>query len=267
MNIIVVDDEPIVLEGEVSLISWCRPDAKVWGFSSPREALAKLPACAADVAFLDLSLPEMDGVQLAKELKQRCPHLNIIFATAYSDRYDQALRLRASGYLLKPLRLEQVREELDNLRFPVRRYEQGLFIRAFGNFEVFYDGKPVLFRYLKTKELFAYLIDRKGALVSRDELITMLWGGETDRTSYYKQIQNDLQKVLKEARAEPALVKQRGGLGIIMKEVCCDYFDLLQGLPAGLNAFAGEYMRQYDWAEPTWVNLMNARGALTYDPD
>ena len=260
MNIIVVDDEEIILAGETAMIRQCAPGAQVHGFSSPTKALAYLRDNPADVAFLDLEMPELHGLELARQMKAIAPRLNIIFATAYPDYSESAMHLRASGYLLKPIRIEQIREELENLRYPVSARNSGLFVRAFGNFEVFYNGSPVMFRYSKTKELLAYLIDRRGALVSRDELITVLWGGETERANYYKQVQKDLNDVLEQLGKKDVLVKQRGALGILTDKINCDYYEWLKGEPRGLNAFMGEYMRQYDWGEATLVNITNWGG-------
>lgn len=255
MNIMVVDDEKIILEGETQLIRRCAPDAAVAAFSTADAAFDYLENNTVNVVFLDLEMPDCHGVELAKRMKAIRPQVNIIFATAYRDYFETAMELHVSGYLLKPLKAERVIEELNNLRYPVRRYQSGLFVRTFGNFEVFCDGRPLLFRYQKTKELFAYLIDRRGALVTRDELITVLWGGETERSSYYKQVQKDLNDVLASIGREDVLIKQRGALGVLVDQIDCDFFDWMKGLPEGLNAYFGEYMRQYAWAEPTHVRI------------
>lgn len=117
MTIFVVDDEKVILDGEAALIRQCAPQAKVLAFSSSASALAHLKEEKADVAFLDLEMPEYHGIELAKHMKRLCPHLNIIFATAYQDFFEEAMNLRASGYLLKPLKAKRVKEELDNLRY------------------------------------------------------------------------------------------------------------------------------------------------------
>ena len=255
MTIIVVDDEKIILDGERKVIEACVGDARVLGFSSAEAALQFASENDVDVAFLDIEMADLNGIELAKRLKQHCRNLNIIFATAYNDYYRDAMALHASGYLLKPIRKEQVLAELEDLRYPKRESREGMFVRAFGSFEVFFNEKPLLFRYQKAKELFAYLVDRRGTVVSRDELVTILWGGEETHTNYYKQVQKDLRDTLASVGMENILIKQRGVLGLLMKGYRCDYYDYLQGLPRGLNAYRGEYMRQYDWAEPTWVNL------------
>ena len=260
MIIFVIDDEKVILEGEAALIRQCAPQAKVLAFLSPADALSHLKVEAADVVFLDLEMPGYHGIDLAKHMKYLCPHLNIIFATAYQNYYEEAMSLRASGYLLKPLKAEHVIEELENLRYAQESLHTGLYVRAFGSFEVFYDGRPLIFKYQKTKELFAYLIDRRGAVISRDELITVLWGGETRRDSYYKQVQKDLNDTLKSVGMESILIKQRNSLGLVADQIRCDYYNWIHGKPEGINAYMGEYMRQYDWAEQTHVNIDRKEG-------
>lgn len=259
MRIIIVDDENLILEGETNLIRRCVPKADVQAFNDPEAALEAVRSSPADVAFLDLEMPSCHGTVLARQLKALYPQINIIFATAYRDFYEKALELRVSGYLLKPLQEEQVMEELRNLRYPIAS-KGGLFVRAFGSFEVFFDGKPVSFRYQKTKELFAYLIDRRGALITQDEIVTVLWGGDEKHSSYFKQLQKDLSDTLGALGCGELLIKQRGALALWGDQIRCDYYDWIHGLPGGLNAYRGEYMRQYDWGEATRVNLEGGAG-------
>ena len=118
----------------------------------------------------------MTGISLVKRLKFINPKMNIIFTTGYSDYAGDAFGIRASGYVLKPATAEKIREEIENLRYPVEcPTAQGLRIQTFGNFEVFADGRPPQFKYAKAKELLAYLVDRRGALCSNKEIIGILW--------------------------------------------------------------------------------------------
>ena len=255
MQVIVVDDEPIILRGETALVQKVLPQADVNSFSSPKEAMQFARSNRVDIALLDIRMNGGSGVELGRSLKWLQPEVNIIFCTAFDDYYADALQMHASGYLLKPLQEDRLLEELQDLRHPIAAVEDRLFARAFGDFEVFYNDKPLLFRYQKTKELFAYLIDRRGAMVTSEALITVLWGGETDRSNFFKQVRKDLNDTLAEIGYEDILLRRRGSLGLLTDRIDCDYYDWLKGLPSGLNAYHGEYMRQYDWAESTWVNL------------
>lgn len=73
-----------------------------------------------DVAFLDIEMPGMSGIELAKKLKDIKPYLNIIFVTAYTDYALEVHSLYVSGYLLKPIKKEDVVTALDNLRNPIK---------------------------------------------------------------------------------------------------------------------------------------------------
>lgn len=254
VNIIVVDDEKIIRDGAASVIKKCEPDANIVVCENAGEALKEFKKTSFDVAFLDIEMSEMNGIELAKKIKKISPLTNIIFSTAHPQYTSEAMSMHASGYVQKPLTEKKVRLELDNLRHPIER-KDGLKIQAFGNFEVFYNGDPLRFKYSKTKEMLAYLVDRNGAVVESAEIRAVLWEDDEDRTSYMKQLRKDLTDTLRSVNSEDILVIIRGGLGLVTNKVKCDFFDYLEGTPKGINSYHGEYMQQYSWAEVTHGNL------------
>lgn len=255
MTIIAVDDEKLALEALRDAIKEAEPTAQVFQFRSGVTALDFARKSECGIAFLDIQMNGMSGISLAKCLKINNPKVNIIFTTGYSDYTGDAIRLRASGYVMKPVTAEKIREEIDNLRYPVECSETSLMqIRAFGNFEVFAGGKPIQFKYTKAKELLAYLVDRRGALCSNEEIICTLWENTEnpkEKMSYFKSVRRDLLKSLKAHGYDEIIIQQRGLIGIDAKKVKCDYFDWANGSADGINAYHGEYMRQYSWAEIT----------------
>ena len=151
MKIIAVDDEKIALKGLLLSIEKAAPNAEVFGFRYASDAIDYMKTEHCDVAFLDIEMKGINGVELARALKEINPDINIIFATGFGSYRDVAFDIHASGYLIKPITVEGVKRELENLRRPVappRRIK----IKTFGNFEALYNGSPIVFKYQKSKE-------------------------------------------------------------------------------------------------------------------
>lgn len=249
MTIIAVDDEELALEGMLRSIREAAPDAEVNGFLYTEDALEFASRNHCDIAFLDVEMPEVNGIALAEQLKQFNPAVNIIFATGYAHYRDAAFDLHASGYLTKPVTADKIRRELDDLRYPVQNQKR-LSARCFGNFEVYLDGMPMKFKYERTKELLAYLIDRRGALCTNGELIAVLFEDDENHDAYLRSLRKDLLDTLSAGDCGQVVVQQRGKLGILPDEIQCDYYDWCDGRYTQ-NPYHGEYMNQYSWGEYT----------------
>ena len=248
MKIIALDDEELALDGLMDAIRACAPNAELHGFSYAEDVLVFLRDHSCDVAFLDVEMAGINGVELAEQLKLRNPDVNLIFATGFSSYQGNAFDLHASGYLMKPITAEKVKRELDNLRRPVPE-EKRIQVQCFGNFEVYLDGIPLEFKYHKTKELLAYLVDREGALCTNGEIITNLFGDD-NHEAYLRSLRKDLLDTLEAAGCADVIAQQRGRLGIVPQAIRCDYYDWCDGKRMG-NAYLGEYMAQDGWSEYT----------------
>ena len=256
MIIYAIDDEKNALEYIIRKIKSAEPDAEVYGFESAQEAIKSANNLKFDVAFMDIQMPEIDGITLAKKLKKINPKSNLVFVTGYSEYTMDAFSVDASGYLLKPATKEQVRHALDNLRYPIAvPGGPEVCAQCFGDFELFVNQKPVHFKYARSKEVIAYLVDRKGALCSNAEVIVNLWDDDDDHSAYYRSLMKDIQDTFKELGIEDVFNRERAGASIITDKIRCDYYDYLKGKPEGINAYKGEYMMQYSWAENTGAML------------
>lgn len=255
MNIIAVDDEKLALEGVITAINKAKPDAKVQGFRHGIDAINHIENNSCDVAFLDIEMREINGIELAKKLKVINPAINIIFVTGYSEYTTEAFGLHASGYVMKPVTADKIQHEIDDLRYPVQNVlNNRVRFQTFGNFEVFIDDQPVKFQYSKSKELLAYLVDRNGALCTNNEISNILWENEDssiNHSSYLKNIRKDLISTFEKYNCDNIFIRQRGLLGIDTSLVDCDYYDWVNGKIEGINAYRGEYMVQYSWSEFT----------------
>lgn len=258
MRMMVVDDEDLAREALISSIKKAEPEAEIYDFSDPDEALDYLKTNPCGVAFLDIEMPETDGVELAKKMKLLCPQINIIFSTGYGDYREAAFELHASGYLMKPVMPEDVRRELDDLRHPIQVVSQKrIRIQAFGNFEVFLDGVPMQFKYERTREMLAYLVDRNGAFCTIGELEGILFEDEPGHEMYLKKLRRSLLDAFEKAGCGDVIIRQKGRLAVEPSKIDCDYYDWRRGKSYAVNLYQGEYMRQYSWAEFTNGALRN----------
>ena len=254
MRIIAVDDEKLALESLSRAIKAIVTEDEVVSFRYAEDALEYARENACDIAFLDIEIVGMSGVELAAELKKYNSEINIVFCTGYGNYRDAAFELHASGYLMKPITSEKVKHELENLRRPIYEKKR-LKVQTFGNFEVYVDGKPLAFKYRRTKELFAYLVDRVGAMCTVGEITGIIFEDEGGREDYFQKLRRDLLSTLEEVGCASAIVHKRGMLGVVVSELQCDYYDCLSGKKDFSSCYFGEYMSQYSFAEYTNAQL------------
>lgn len=114
------------------------------------------------------------------------------------------------------------------------------------------DGQLVRFGRAKSKELLAYLVDRRGLSVTTGEAYAALFEDAQDTLSgksYFRTILHEMVNSLKRADAEEILLKERNSYAVIPEKFDCDYYRFLQGDPVAVNGFQNDYMLSYSWAE------------------
>ena len=254
MRILCVDDEEMMLQMLEMSVREARPEADVTGYEDADDLIEDAEKNGCDIAFLDIHMRGMNGVEVAKRLKQINPKMNIIFVTGFSEYTGEAMKLHASGYIMKPVTKEKVEEELADLRFPiVPKKDAVLRVQCFGNFDVFTpDGEHVHFERSRSKEILAYLVHRHGSSCTTKEIAAVLF----EDAPYDKKQQNHIQilihamiKNLKEIGAEKAVVRGFNALSVNVDAIDCDYYRFAELDVGAVNAYQNEYMSQYYWAE------------------
>lgn len=117
-NVIMVDDRKVVLNGGLSVLKQALPNAIITGFTNADEAIEFAKKNTISLAFLDIELRNMSGLDLCNSLLAIDSHINIIFLTAYSEYSLDAWKTGASGFMLKPITVEGIKEQIKNLRYP-----------------------------------------------------------------------------------------------------------------------------------------------------
>ncbi|MBO7162311.1 MAG: response regulator [Clostridia bacterium] len=119
MTIVCVDDHSVMLKGTKRSVEQILPDASIVAFTNAGEALAFVKENGCDVLICEIELCGTDGLTLAKKVKKLNPKVNIIFLTVCDEREHakEVLKIRPSGYLVKPANKEQLALELSGLRY------------------------------------------------------------------------------------------------------------------------------------------------------
>ena len=237
MLVFVIEEEVSILGDMEKAILGVRgdKDTEIAKFSRCKEALdaiekGRIP----DVVFTDTEMPDMSGLDFALRLKGVAPDTRIIFVSG-----DELYELKSLPEFRKADRKK-------------------LEIRGFGQFDIFWQGKPLIFARKQSKELLAYLVDREGAACTSGEIATALWKEGEDTASEKNRIRvlvNDLRTTLRKIGMEDVIIRDHRELAIRRELVDCDYYSMLEGDRNALKAYRGKYMEDYSWAELTNANL------------
>ena len=269
LKVIIVDDEQPSIHKLEKLLEGSGI-AKVTGsFTNPLDAIEYIERNKVDAVFLDIQMPDMDGIELAGHISDLQESVSIVFVTAYNQYAVEAFRLNAIDYLLKPVTIERLLETLvritDQRTLPV--YVQDIEIRCFGKFCIRSGTDIIKFRTEKSEELLAYLIDSGGGFISRSKIIDSLWedfdGDKAivnfNTTLYY------VKKALISYGIPITILYDRGSYRLDAEAVDCDYLRFLTLVKSTMTIgksnilqceeaaalYQGEYLSgwNYAWAE------------------
>lgn len=253
MLFLAVDDEPYGLKDLEEALECASPGCEIAGFLNAAKGLEFASSHEVDVAFLDIELGDTDGLTLAKQLKDIQPGIRIIFVTAYKKYALDAFAVHATGYLLKPVQEDDIRRELTFIYGGAPAFsEKQVYVQTFGGFEIVVGGHALVFKRAKAKELFALLVDRRGASVTTREACAVLWEDgwySRERKNYFHTVLADLRATLKEAGIEAVLVKTHNSIAVETSLLECDSYQFLKGDPVAVNSYRRDYMPSYSWAE------------------
>lgn len=122
MKLLIVDDEPLARERLAAMLAEM-PGCEVVGeAANGREAIERALSLSVDALLLDISMPVMDGLEVARHLARLESPPAVVFCTAYDEHALAAFEAAAVDYLVKPVRRERLAEAIERVRR--RRPEQ-----------------------------------------------------------------------------------------------------------------------------------------------
>ena len=194
IRIVLVDDHPVVLAGIRALLQGA-PEIELVGEANTGEAgLEAICGCSPDIAVIDLSLPDISGMELARRVSKCCPEVKIIVLTVHEDRayVHPVLEAGARGYLLK-------RSAADELLRAIRAVKQG---------EIYLDPALAEKASITTADL-ALAGDSDGGELSRreEDVLKLVAQGFSN-----KQIAGQLEVSVKSVETYKARASEKKGL-------------------------------------------------------
>ncbi len=251
MRTIIVDDEVLMIRRFVRL-SENIPDINIVGqFDNAASAIQYARCHPIDLAFLDVAMPIMDGIELAKELRTIRPDILIVFITAYDKYVWDFNKIGGDYYILKPYDLNTIEMVMERIRLIARRQNKNIYIQTFGRFVVFKDDKPIQL-VGKAKEILALVVSRRGKEISNEEIYSTVWEGReysnVHMNVYYNALRR-LKKALQREGIEDILLSTRHGQIANVDCFDCDYYDWIERKMDSRDRFCGEFLSEYSWGE------------------
>lgn len=225
---ILVDDERLALI-KLELILKDFPTVHIAAtYTDSFQAVQEAPSLLPDVIFIDIEMPEMNGIQAAEILQEACPHTKIVFVTAYNHYAVDAFELNAVDYIMKPVRhdrlLKTIQRVEDQMLLDSKSSEtsQELTICCLPSLRFERDGQPLntlRWRTSKAQELFAFLLHHRNRFVNKDTLIDLLWpdfNRKKASTHLYTTIYQ-IRQYLKKSDVDLHINNVTGGEGYILE--------------------------------------------------
>ncbi len=230
LRTILVDDEELSIKRLKKILTECSGIQICNTFSNSLEAYEYIKENKIDVAFLDISMPDIDGMTFSDMLHDIDGDIDVVFITGHDEYAVKAFELNALDYLLKPVTLERLQKTLDKIKKKRRPVQENLGIRVsfFNGFKICTtgdEGREIKLRSPKTEELFAFIV-YKGT-TSREEIVDTLWEG-LDFDKALKNINSNMyyiRKALSVYGLGDCIKTGKKEIGIETGRITCDLFE------------------------------------------
>lgn len=251
MRVIYVDDEAPAIQNFRFTVANFPEIRQLHTFQNGEEALSFARENTIDAAFLDMEMPGIHGLQLARALKEHDPNIRVVFVTAFAQYALDAFGVDATGYLLKPYSAADIHKELAKCAYthlPSHR----LVLRTIPTFSATVDGAPLSITGPKSREMLALLVDRAESGLSVGEAIACLWPdrpADAATQSLCRMAFKRLAEALERVDLSDVVYTIDSRRYLRTDSVDCDLYRILAGDRLAARRYVGEYLSEYEWAE------------------
>lgn len=251
MRVIYVDDEKPALDNFRLTTAKIAEIEELHLFQDGEEALNYVRSNLVDVAFLDMEMPGIHGLGLARKLKDFDENIRVVFVTAYSQYALDAWGVDATGYLLKPYTASDIQKELAKCVYR-RLPSQQVVIQTIPTLSMSVNGVPFRISGAKPREMMALLVDRGEQGFTVGEGIAYLWpdrANDSGAQSLLRMTYKRLLDMLESVGVGHILISKENRRMLNIKEVDCDLYRILNGDRQAAKNYHGQYLQEYSWAE------------------
>lgn len=268
MKTIIVDDEELAIK-QFELESEGMADVQiVAAFTRSSDALQYVREHPVELVLLDIEMPQMNGIELGKRIREIYPDIVLIFITGYEKYAIDAWKLKADYYLTKPYKREDIEYVIRRAKLLVQGMKRRVYFRTFGRFDLFIDGEMIHMSNAKAKELLALCVDHRGGTVTMEEAVDKLWEDRAyDRKvkNLYRKAVMCLKQTFRAHGVDDVFESGRGTCNIVIGKVECDYYKLMEGKQKDVGQkLSGYYLSEYSWAEETAASLEDYEGGYAH---
>ncbi|WP_438349563.1 response regulator [Paenibacillus sp. FA6] len=293
MKVILVDDEQLAvdyLERQLMKLSNIEIIGK---FIDPIVGRREILLQDVDLVFLDINLPEINGIELAEQILEKKPDIYIVFVTAYNEYAVKAFELNALDYIVKPIRFDRLNKTMERItgyveskQDQVVSYTNRMRMNIFRQVTVEVSNNlfsVIQWRTSKAQELFLYLLQHRGQLVRKSVLIDLLWP-EYEQDKVYSQLYTaiyHIRKTLAPYDEHFQIVNSMEGYVLNIDHVLLDVeewetrlgsasplsIESLDNYIEIMKLYSGDYLQEYDywWAESERQRLKDLWLSISYE--
>ena len=251
MRAIIVDDEMLMIRRFVRLSSEIEDLNVVGQFDCAEDAIGFVGENPVEAAFIDVEMPIINGIELAKKLRGIRSDIIIVFISAYEEYIRDSNEIGGDYYIVKPYTQKTLGIAMERIRLLARRQHKQIYVQTFGRFMLLKNGEPVHLSG-KAKEILALVITRRGREISNEEIYNTIWEGRPYSNSFMSVYYNALRRLrtaLKKEGIEGILVSTSRGQTVNTDLFDCDYYAWKDKNPDERTVFEGEFMSEYSWGE------------------
>ena len=258
MRAIIVDDECLMIRKFVRLTADIEDLNIVGKFEEAEKAIKYVSENPVEAAFLDIEMPKINGIELARKLRELKNNILIVFITAHDAYIRDANEINEDHYIIKPYTKETLENVMGKLRLLSVRLHKEIYIQTFGRFLVRKNGLPVCLTG-KAKEILALIVTKRGKEISNEEIYSTIWEGRPYNNVYMSVYYNALRRLrqaLHAAGIEDLLVSTPRGQTVNTDLFDCDYYAWKDKNLDPRVLFEGEFMSEYSWGEYILATLL-----------